>query len=204
MEENQTTASRPPSWQDRFGAWKHQFRTFFSMPWKDKVRLRKISVILGAGLFGGFLLGVCWNVLFNPYKQRWQESEAKAKKTARALQTQLDQTRLEFTHVQQGAQQMNRIFNQFRLGWENPPQKPEFLRVNSSAMLFWGDGEVSRRYFVYRAPGKSVTLRKVNEQPTNRMFYFIRNPRGKWRYAVTAVNRQGTETAMSEMLEVSF
>lgn len=204
MKENQTTASQPPSWQDRFGVWKHRLQIFFPVPWNDKVLVRRLSIFFGTGLFIGLLLGFFWNGLFNPYKQRWQESEAKAKKTVRALQTQLDQTRLEFTHVQQGAQQMNRIFNQFRLGWENPPQKPEFLRVNSSAMLFWGDGEVSRRYFVYRAPGRSGALRKINEQPTNRMFYFIRNPRGKWRYAVTAINRQGTETAMSEMLEVSF
>lgn len=117
------------------------------------------------------------------------------------LQKQAEDAELKLNNVQTGFSQMNKLFAELK----TPPPKPQYLRTADGLIVYWVDGMLWRRYHFYQAKGAKKDLQRTTKRSTQRNFVYLPGLEpGVWRFAVTALDREGNETAQSEILEVKI
>ena len=117
------------------------------------------------------------------------------------LEAALEEARQRMQNLRMGQRQLRELFDRFGADWNHPPPRPRYQQAGSGVIVFWDDGMVHRKYYLYRASGADGTLKRYNVRPDEKMHYFFDTLEpGRWRFAVTALDEEGKETAFSEAL----
>jgi hypothetical protein len=166
-----------------------------------------IPAVLGAlvaGLSVGGGLTHYWNGQFQGYKSKLDALEQEVKTVNRdkeILSNQLEDSYIQLQNVQVGLNQMNKMFTTI----SDPPNKPHYRLAGEGVILYWLDGMLWRKYHVYEARGKNGSFKKLNKRSTKKTFMYLdKLKKGTYRYVITALDREGNETDMSETLEIKI
>ena len=94
---------------------------------------------------------------------------------------------------------MNKLFE--TMG--DRPDKPRYKRAGEGVIIYWLDGMLWRRYHVYEARGKRGRFKKLNKRSTKKTYMYLdKLKKGTYRYVITALDRKGDETEMSDVLKI--
>jgi hypothetical protein len=174
-----------------------------SSSWLAAMELRRWWLPLGCGV-AGILLTILWYEGIHGLNRRLGAAEAQlraAQAQAAQFEKQAEDSEMKLQNVQTGLSQMNKLFTELK----TPPPQPQFLRLPTGVLVFWIDGMIWRRYHFYQAKGTKKTLQRVTKRSTQRNFMYLPELEpGVWRFGVTALDREGNETALSEILEVKI
>ena len=159
-----------------------------------------LGMLVGAGLGGWFTYR--WYDANNAYKKEIVALKAQlalAKDEEQKLILQLDESYIRLNNVQAGLNQMNKLFVDINV----VPDKPRYQKTKQGLIIFWVDGMSWRRYHLYQARGKNGKFKKINKRSTKKTHLYMRDLKpGLWRYALTALDREGQETEMSDVLDI--
>jgi len=161
-----------------------------------------LALIAGLGIGGG--VAYYWYGHLQGYKYQLTEVQEKVKRLEsekETLASQLEESYLKLHNMQIGLNQMNKLFE--TIG--EPPSKPRYQRAGEGVIIYWLDGMLWRRYHIYQARGRNGQFKKLNKRSTKKNYLYLENMKpGIWRYAITALDREGRETEMSEVLEIKI
>jgi len=117
----------------------------------------------------------------------------------------LETAQTELATVQEQAQKLNEDLDLQREASLQPVAKPKYIKSGRGVVLYWLDKEVVRKYYFYRAKGRKAKLKKISDQPMSKNIMYLKKVSpGTWRYAVSAVDMDGEETDLSEVLKLRF
>ncbi len=117
----------------------------------------------------------------------------------------LETAQTELATVQEQAQKLNEDLDLQREASLQPVAKPKYIKSGRGVVLYWLDKEVVRKYYFYRAKGRKARLKKISDQPMSKNIMYLKKVSpGTWRYAVSAVDMDGEETDLSEVLKLRF
>ncbi len=173
-------------------------------------RWQTAAAWMAAGLVLGILAAVFW-FSFGPGATHQQQAQKDAgvqmtalQKQIQALETEVETSRLNLENLQTGNRRLNDLLNAFREDWDKAPEKPSYMKTPDGVILYWTDSMVWRKYYVYEGKGTAGALYRYSRL-LKRPFIYLKNPKpGFWRYAVSALNKEGKETAQSPALTLSF
>ncbi|MBN1594527.1 hypothetical protein JW933_01235, partial [candidate division FCPU426 bacterium] len=157
-----------------------------------------LAVVAGLVLGGG--ASYYWFGIAQSKKMRVRVQELeKQMEAGRQAQADLAQVREEGKRLQG-------ILDGQKKDSKQPVPKPEYYKVGKGALVYWVDDcQVKRKYYVYRAKGTKDAPKKITDKPVDKnMLLFRTVSSGTWRYAVTAVDLDGNETPLSEVLKLNF
>lgn len=148
-----------------------------------------LGLVIGAGAAcGWYFLGIQPQA-----EQRNQELTQRAD----ALQTQLSELTVSHEALKTAAAEQAAL-------WNKTPVKPEYYKMGKGVFFYWPDA-VGRKYLLYRAKGEKDELAKVGERPLEKnCFLLTKAAKGKWRFAVAALDKDGKETEKSEIVTLTF
>ncbi len=158
----------------------------------------------GGAFFGGLLLGL---VLAGGglYAAYWFYLGPKLNLQNNELKQQVEGAKVELANAKAELAKLRPIVEGLETAWKNPPARVEAVLTGSGVLLFWADGGLPRKYFVYRGRGAKGELKKIKPEAQESHYYLWRPPeRGTWSIAVTALDRDGKETAQSEVQQVNW
>lgn len=126
-------------------------------------------------------------------------SEADAARDKAAFEKQVAAAKSEAEAVKADADKMRATLKEQEAAWHKTPDKPAYLKVGPGLLLYWPNEGMMRKYFVYRGKGPAGNMVKVTAEPLDINFlYLSRVDAGSWRYAVSALTREGVETDKGE------
>lgn len=177
-------------------------RTFkWFAAWAGKIGGWRLPLACGAA---GIILTVAFyeGVLGVSRRLGSVQAQLRAAQTQAAqFEKQAEDAELKLLNVQTGVSQMNKVFSELK----TPPPQPQYLRLPTGVLVFWIDGMLWRRYHFYQAKGAKKTLQRATKRSTQRNFMYLPDLEpGMWRFGITALDREGNETEMSEILEVKI
>lgn len=150
----------------------------------------------------GIVLSVVWYEGIEGVHRRLGAAESQLRAVqaqAAQFQKQAEDAEMKLLNVQTGVSQMNKVFSELK----TPPPQPQYLRLPAGVLVFWIDGMLWRRYHFYQVKGTQKPLQRATKRSTQRNFVYLPDLEpGIWRFGVTALDREGNETDMSEILEV--
>lgn len=158
----------------------------------------------GGAFFGGLLLGLVLAAggIFAAY---WFYLAPKLNLQNNELKQQVEGTKAELANAKAELAKLKPLAEGLEAAWKNPPARVEAVLTGGGVLLFWADGGLPRKYFVYRGRGANGELRKIKPEAQESHYYLWRPPeRGIWSVAVTALDRDGKETAKSEVQQVNW
>jgi outer membrane murein-binding lipoprotein Lpp len=161
------------------------------------ISLLLLGVILGAG--GSYY----W---FGVHKAQNAQAEIKELKAQLADANRgLETAQTELSTAQEQAQKLNQDLDLRREASLLPVAKPKYIKSGRGVVLYWMDKDVMRKYYFYRAKGRKAKLKKISDQPMSKNIMYLKKvSSGTWRYAVSAVDMDGEETELSEVLKLRF
>jgi hypothetical protein len=107
--------------------------------------------------------------------------------------------------VKAEADKMRATLKEAEAAWRKTPDKPAHLKVGAGVLLYWPNEGMMRKYYVYRGRGPAGNMVKVTEEPLDINFlYLARLEPGPWRFAVSALTKEGVETDRGEPALLAF
>lgn len=165
------------------------------MPWV-------LGGMIGAGLAGGGTWA--WFAL-GPAQERVAAERKTHQEELKRLQVDIETARIEASNLRTGNRTLTQMLNAFNADWNQPPAKPRYERVPDGIILFWEGDLIWRRYLVYQSRGAKGAWMRATPRPLSRGYWHLKDPApGTWRFAVSALNKEGRETARSDALVLSF
>jgi hypothetical protein len=165
-----------------------------AFPWG--ILLAAVTALIIGGVAGSF-----FTYQMNGYRAKWRTANlqlAAAQASNKSLDLELDKSRIELSNLRVGMSQMNKLF----ADQGQPPEKPNYQKLDKGIIIYWMDGLIWRHYYLYKGQGKNPLV-KTSIRSNRKNFVVEPEVRpGVWNYAVTAVDRQGKETALSETLTI--
>jgi hypothetical protein len=158
-----------------------------------------------AGLMVGAGLVLAWYA-WGPGKQKMLNREARAQKEIARLKVDLENEKMAQQNVRTGQKRLFELLNDFYKDGNRSPAKPDYFKpARGSVAVYWIDGLIWRQYYLYQAQGARGAMQRVNEAPDKKNFvYFKKLSPGIWRFAVSALNKEGKETPLSEEVVVKM
>jgi hypothetical protein len=170
-----------------------------TMPWTMLV----VSLVIGLGIGSGVILG--WYEM-GPGKQKIVKVQVEAEKEIKRLKMDLESEKIAQMNVRTGQKRLFELLNDFHRDWNRIPNKPDYFRPTGGkgVVIYWTDGLVWRQYFIYQAKGNGA-MRRLHAVPENKNFVYLKNtPKGMYRFSISALDKEGKETAKSEELILKF
>lgn len=156
------------------------------------------------GLVIGGAAVYVWYEVYQDYSARVTEVRKKldtANQQIKTLEDEVEDSRLKLNNVQIGFGRMNKLFNQM----QQPLDKPRFAKTADGIIVFWLDDMLWRRYHLYQGKGRRGELNKGKKRASQKNFIYLPKLKaGTYRFGVTALDREGNETEMSEILEIKY
>ncbi len=115
------------------------------------------------------------------------------------LKKDLEAREMDLNNLSLGYSQLSKLLSRSN----EPPPKPRYKTIGSQLFIYWVDEVLWRRYYVYRSGpnGKGLTRQSARAQKKN--FIFIDHlPKGVWSFAVSALDKEGRETARSQAVTI--
>jgi hypothetical protein len=175
-------------------------------PAKKKTELQLRSVFLGgmAGCVFAGLAAMVW-IWFGPQRQELLRLRSGENEQVKKFQSELEIARQDAASLRSGNQQLTGLLNAFTGDWDRPPEQPRYMKIADGVLLFWEDGMIWRKYFVYQGKGVHGGLGKLNRRSFKQTFYYLSNPTpGTWHFSIAALNKEGKETPPGESLVLHF
>jgi hypothetical protein len=168
--------------------------------WRQLLAQPKSALIVGVslGVLAGFLL------THLTYRVSMSRLKTKAISEIQTLKNELESVQQELESMKAGHKRLTDLMNALSDDWDILPKRPVYMKAGNGVIIYWDDGMIWRRYNLYAEAPNSM-MRRYNRSTLRSPFYFINNPaRGRWRFGVRAMNRNGQETPMGEILELNL
>ncbi len=158
-----------------------------------------------SGLLAGAAIGAMVTFLiyhqFNGFRaelERLQTTSGQAqtqlKQRVIKLEKDLEARDLDLNNLSLGYNQLSKLLTRS----SEPPSKPRYKTVGSKLFIYWVDDVLWRRYYVYRrGPNSQRPVRQSARAQKENFIFVDQLPPGIWSFAVSALDREGKETAMS-------
>jgi hypothetical protein len=122
-----------------------------------------------------------------------------------AFEKQVATTKTETDKIKAEADKMREQLKEQEAAWRKTPDKPSHLKVGQGVLLFWPNEGMMRKYYVYRGKAPAGNLLKVTEDPVDINFIYLNHvDAGSWRFAVSALTKEGVETDKGEPVTLAF
>jgi hypothetical protein len=149
---------------------------------------------LMAGIAVGLLAGavMTWFVVKKMADNKAIEIQQSADKFIETVKAENEKLKAE-------AEKVKGTLKEQEAAWRKSPDKPSHMKVGQGVLLYWPNEGMMRKYYVYRGKGPVGNMLKISETPIDINFLYIKNPEaGAWRFAVSALTKEGIETDKGE------